>query len=346
MSEQSAEYVITGVRSRTHLLHIAAYLRRELTRLPGELTVRYVGGGNFLGNASVSDADIRSLLPADDRLSVDVVSGAARWAPSANRRLTYIAVGAPGIKPWINLRRKDVRQHIRVVVTDEGIGSYGDWRTRRDAWRRQGVKEPWTTMRALAVESGRKSLTTQRFALYDKARGWALQPDIKAEFLRADAEMNTGMARADAGSRRDHSTGPGRVVLLTQPWPEIGALSQEDYLGFVREIEAAALAAGKRLQVRAHPAEDDDRYREFERLRGPLPAELDPRIVSADAVVGGTSTALLNLSALHGIPAARLVVPGLERLEDELGADQRALLDAYLPAPTQAANLGELWSSV
>ena len=61
-------------------------------------------------------------------------------------------------------------------------------------------------------------------------------------------------------------------------------------------------------------------------------------LIGAAGVVGGTSTALLNLAALHGLPSARLVVPGLEHLEDELGADQRALLDAYLP---RAAEVGQ-----
>ena len=55
-------FVVTGVRSRTHLVHIAAYLRRELASRDGELQVRYVEGGRFLGHAQVTRDDVHRLL--------------------------------------------------------------------------------------------------------------------------------------------------------------------------------------------------------------------------------------------------------------------------------------------
>ena len=315
-------YVITGVRSKTHLIHIAAYLRRELVRGTGHLDVAFVGGGRFLGNSSVTAADVVGFLPDDPRLELTFPEGEQRWSSTGD--LTYIAVGAPGIKPWMRLRRNGIRHSIRVVVTDEGIGTYGDWRTRRDALARQGAGQPWRTVRPLAIAAADRMLTTERFAMYDKARGWALEPQIADEFR--------ALVPASAEQSSD------RVVLLTQPWVELGVLSADAYLAHIAEVSGVVEADGLRLAVRPHPAEDTGRYAGFEILDEAFTAEADPGIVGAAGVVGGTSTALLNLAALHGLPAARLVVPGLEHLEDELGADQRALLDAYLP---RAAEVGQ-----
>ncbi len=317
--------LITGVRSRTHLIHLAAYLRRALA--DGPVVVDYVGGGRFLGEASVDENDVRAAFPDDPRLELRFHTAVPTDLPDD---LTYLSVGAPGLKPWLRSKRAQPRGRVRVVVTDEGLGTYGGLTTRRAAWRRQGVREPWRTVRALAVEGGAKALTTQRWAMYEKAHGWALNPDIAAEFRR-------GITRTGASDE---------VVMLTQPWVQLGLLSAPAYRAHLDEVAAAVAAQGRTLVVRPHPAEPRDAYAGLEVIDGTSVAERDPRVVGAAAVVGGTSTALLNLKALHDIPAARLIVPGLAHLETELGGDQRALLDAYLSAATEVCRWPGLGSSV
>ena len=309
--------VIIGVRSRTHLIHIAAYLRAQLD--VGEtIEAGYVGGGVCLGHASVSERDVLFLLPDSDRLRVTFVTGVDRWRWPAAEPITYVSVGALGIKPWIALRRGKIFQLIHTVVTDEGVGTYGDWRTHRDAWRRQGVREPWTTVRALAGETAARTLTTTRWAMYDERRAWALHPQIAQEFRR------------HVGAVRPDPTGD-RVLFLSSPWVELGLLSAERYLAHVRAVRARVVGDGKQLIIRPHPSEDRSRYAEFEMIEGELPAEVDPQVVAAAAVIGGASTALLNLVALYDLPAMRVVTPGLEYLESKLGVRQRALLTHYLP---------------
>lgn len=327
------KYVITGVRSKTHLVHIAAYIRRELDSATGELDVAHIGGGRFLARSSVTPDDVRRLLPDHPRLRLSFPKGADRWHHEA-ADLTYIAVGAPGIKPWIRLRRDAPLRPIHVVVTDEGIGTYGDWRTRRDALARQGAHEPWRTVRPLAIRAADRGLTGERFAMYDKASEWALDEAIASEFRRLVP------AAAVPGEPSD------RVVFLSQPWVDLGILRRDAHLAHVAEIADAVGAQGLRLAVRPHPAQDSSIYAGYEVLDEAFTAEADPSIVHAAGVVGGTSTALLNLAALYRLPAARLVEPGLEHLEGELGADQRALLDTYLPKATEVRRWGGLQSSV
>ena len=322
--------VVTGVRSRTHLVHVSAYLRTALASIEARdrVEVGYLGGGSFLGDASVDAADVARLLPDDPRLTIRMLDRLEDFP--ARGELVYVAVGAPGIRPWVDLRRRAGRARIRVVVTDEGIGSYGTWRTRHDAWRRQGVREPWCTVRTSAVQLADRVLTTRRFAMYDASRDWAINPMVAAEF-----RSRTGEGDGEGGHR---------VVLLTQPWVEMGALAPAAYLAHVRQIRDRVAASGLRLVVRPHPSENPSRYDGFETLTGDLPAELDGRVVGSAAVVGGSSTALLNLAALHGLPAWRLLVPGLEHLEDRLGADQRGLLRRYLPAAVGVDDLPESYS--
>ena len=318
--------VVTGVRSRTHLVHVSAYLRTALdATAPRDLVdVGYLGGGTFLGSATVDASDVARLMPDDPRLRVRMLDRLQQWSPGGEE-LVYVAVGAPGIRPWVELRRRAGLTRIRVVVTDEGVGSYGTWRTRHDAWLRQGVREPWCSVRTSAVELADRVLTTRRFAMYDAARDWALDPVIAAEFRSRTSEGD--------------GNGADRVVLLTQPWVEMGALPQSAYLAHVADVRDRVAAMGLRLVVRPHPSENLSRYDSFETLVGDLPAELDGRVVGSAAVVGGSSTALLNLAALHDLRAWRLVVPGLEHLEDRLGADQRGLLRRYLPAAVEVGDL-------
>ncbi|MBC9958094.1 polysialyltransferase family glycosyltransferase [Yimella sp. cx-51] len=323
--------VITGVRSRTHLVHIAAYLRHRLASTDEPLEIAYIGGGQFLGNASVDRQDVTRILPSDARVHITFPEGDARWRHDGDR-LTYLSVGAPGIKPWLQLRRASARRKIDVVVTDEGIGTYGDRSTRRDALARQGVGQPWRSVRAFAVDGAARTLTTTRWAMYDKADGWALNEHIADEFRSLTTTVPDG--RSD------------RVVFLAQPWVELGVLDETAYLQHIAQIAQVVGQQGLRLAVRPHPAENTQRYRDYEVLDTSFTAEVDPQIVSAAGVVGGTSTALLNLAALYRLPAARLVVPGLEHLEDDLGTDQRALLDAYLPRATEVGQWGGLQSSM
>ncbi|GAB3578521.1 polysialyltransferase family glycosyltransferase [Calidifontibacter terrae] len=316
--------LITGVRSRTHLIHLAAFLRKALTE-ESQIDVDYVGGGRFLGNAAVSEQDVRDAFPDDPRLTVVMRDAVPADVPAD---LTYLSVGAPGLKPWLRLKRAQPRGSVRVVVTDEGLGTYGGLATRRAAWRRQGVREPWRTARAVAVEAGSRTLTGQRWAMYDKAREWALNEQIADEF------------------RRGVSVGPrsNEVVMLTQPWVQLGLLTAGAYRAHLDEVADVVAAQGNTLVVRPHPAEPPGAYAGMTVIEGGLLAERDARVVNAAGVVGGTSTALLNLRTLYGVPASRLTVAGLEHLDTELGADQRALLATYLPPVTDVGRWSGLGS--
>lgn len=308
--------VVTGVRSVTHLVHVASYLRYRVERDQDlRLDVGYVGGGTTLGDVVVGPDDVRRLLPQHPRVAVSFPVGDARWACDPDVPLTYVSVGAPGLKPWARLARSR-RGPVRVVVTDEGLGTYGDWRTRRDAWRRQGVPEPWRSVRTAAVTTGIRLLTTQRWALYrDVGPCYEVVPEVAAEMWRHCAGTAPG------------SVAPERVVLLTQPWVGLGLVTASAYRAHVEQLAERVAGAGRELVVRPHPAESLEAYDGLPVLTTRGPAELDRQVLGSGAVLGGTSTALLNLAAVFGLPAVRVVAPGLEVLERDLGPQQRRLLD-------------------
>lgn len=311
----TSEVVLSGVRGRTHLVYAASFLRT----LTDEVCVHYLKGPDFLG-ASVTPDEIRSYLPRQVRIEV---CSSTDELPR-RRPLTYVAVGAPGLRPWSAMRRAQPFRRIDVVVVDEGLGSYGDRRTRYAAYRRQGGRPVRSAVRAAAVAFGARTLTGTRWPLYLKDRDWGVFEPVAEEFRRALGPVDPTMAD------------PRRAVFLSQPWVDLGLSSEDRYLEHVAGLAAGQAELGRRLVVRPHPAEPPGRYRDFATMVEVRPAELDPEVVGAGLVIGASSTALLNLAALHGTPVQRVRAPGTEHLEARLSDDQRRLLSRYLPPVTFA----------
>ncbi|KAB7741923.1 hypothetical protein GA707_17120 [Nostocoides sp. F2B08] len=304
------EVVLSGVRGRTHLVYAASFLRT----LTDRVSVHYLSGPDFLG-AKVTSDEVLTHLPEGVRL--EMCSSADELPPRGP--LTYIAVGAPGLRPLAAMRRAQLFRRIDVVVVDEGLGSYGDRRTRYAAYRRQGGHAVRSAVRAAAVDLGARTLTGTRWPLYLKDRDWAVFEPVGEEFRRALGPLDPTAAD------------PRRAVFLSQPWVDLGLSSEDRYLAHVMRLATEQADLGRRLVVRPHPAEPPERYRDFATMVEVGPAELDPEVVGAGLVIGASSTALLNLAALHGTPVHRVRAPGTEHLEARLSADQRRLLSRYLP---------------
>ena len=330
---------LTGVRSLTHLVYASSYISSLRAVLDARddasrIVVDYRGSGAFLGRDAVGDAAAAFWLSADGAADVRLPTGVP--ADDAAGRHVLLCVGAPGIKPWLRMIVSRRGRLSPVVVIDEGIGSYGTWRTRRAAYLRQGGREPRATIRALAVSAASSLLTAQRWSLYrpDRQGRWQVVPDVASPFRT--------VARPAAG---DHDA---TVVYLTQPWVELGLISERRYVEHLAWVAAAAREAGIRLAVRPHPSESAERYRSMGDvmvLASGTPAELDPEVLGAQLVLGADSTALLNVAAIHGIPAMRVGLPELDRLEANLAAGQRSLLDTYLPAPVREADVPRILAS-
>lgn len=312
--------LVTGVANPTHLLYIASYLRRLLAS-GGPVEVLTPPGGRV----DLEAPENRALLPSHPALEVRV---GAEWSCPDDADLTYVSVGAPGLKPYAALRHAHPRRRIPVVVTDEGLGTYGTWRTRRAAWAREGVPEPWRTARALAVAAGARALTSQRWALYAREGvAWKVVEEAAEEFRRrVPVRVPRGV----------HSR---RVVLLSQPWVELGVLPEREYLDHVERLAAQVGRAGREFVVRAHPREPSGRYSAVGEVGREVPAELDPQVVHASAVLGGPSTALLNLAAVHGVPTVRIGVPGRPDLDDTVSPAQAALLEQFLGAAVDESHV-------
>ena len=261
---------------------------------------------SFLGTPAVTLDDIRTALP----ISVAVSPWEDGHYPGAGP-IWCLSVGAVGIKPWFRLQARHWRTRVPVVVTDEGLGSYGTWRSRREAWRRQGVHEPWRSLRTAAVSTATRSLTSERWALHEEtSAGWALNQDIVDEFRLL-------------GTR---SAPTRKAVFLSQPWPELGVMSENAYLHHVAEVADVCVRAGLEFSVHPHPAEHPRRYSAWSTMgKRPL-AELDHGAINAAVVIGMSSTALINLAAIHHTPVMRVTTPELSKLDEKLSPRQASLL--------------------
>ena len=316
--------VLTGVTSVTHLVYAASWLRSQLSS-GATLDLRVRRPGEFFGVTRVTRRDIETYLPKDQRLLVREAEHPA-YDGIRDSPVTLLSVGAPGLRSWATLARRR-RRPPHVVVVDEGIGSYGDVRTRLTAYRRAGGTGPWPVVRAGAVAGAHRLLTGERWTTYSRREagaGWEVNPAVAAEF-----------ARHVSGEPAPERT----AVYLTQPWPDLGVMDVGDYLAHLGEVAQACRTAGLSLVVRPHPADDAGRYRGFEVRGADRPVELDRFVTTAAVVIGSNSTALLNLAALEQVRTVRVTMPATQQLEDALSTDQRELLDHFLPPSVTTAGL-------
>lgn len=316
--------LVAGVRSRTHLVYAASWLRAQATRGHDTQRVGVLPTGDFLGRPRVSAADSMELLGSATRGAVETDADVTSVAAATGAPVTLLCIGAPALRlilPAITASRRIPR----VVVVDEGLGSYGDATTRRAAYRRNGGSRVWSRVRAGAVSLGRRVLTGEEWLTYrETPRGWSLNEDIADEF-------------------RHRVTGdpppPRTAVLLTQPWPQLGVLGEPAYLSHLERVRLACADAGLQLTLRLHPADSAERYAGFQVSSSLRPAEMDRAVIDAAVVLGASSTALLNVAAFYGTRCARVRPPEVATLDGQMGHRQRSLLDAYLPAPVSPEQL-------
>lgn len=310
---------LSGVRTQTHLVYVASWLRSavaggadvlELVDLDAALDRPRVGGG----------AAVVSTLAAE---VPGVVAGGGGPVD------TYVAVGAPGLKPLLRLVRAAHRKPVTVVV-DDGIGSYGTWSTRRAALVREGAGEPWASVRAAAVESSRRMLTSQRWALFVRSGGrWVVHDPVGEEFRRHVAPV----AVEAAGQT---------VVYLAQPWVELGLVGVDEYRARLTQLGAEVAEVGMDLAIRPHPTSSAELHRGLRVIDGDGPAELDPAVQGARLLVGETSSALINAAALFGTPACRLDGPVYRQLAAGLSPAQRGIADAFVPDVRPIGGIAEI----
>lgn len=318
--------VVTGAKSRSHLLYIASYLRHVLDGLPetGRLRVAFVPAPAFLASRTVGTDDAREIFPDDPRLSVE--EGMPRWRFAEGADARYISVGTPGLRAMLNLRRANGTRGIRVVVTDEGIGTYGGLRTRRDAMRRQGTRPVLATAKAALLVGAARVLTGQRWPAYRRVEGtWRVVPEVAREFVR----------HSNPARRAERRT----AVILTQPFVDLGLVSEVDYVSYVQAIIDRCTAAGLAAIVRPHPSEDVRRYERFRVMAGRGTAELDPLVTTADVVIGGPSTALVNLAAMFGSTVVWVSEPSLAYLDTDISEAQAEIFAAFLGRPVAIDDL-------
>ncbi|MFM6848935.1 MAG: hypothetical protein ACKOVB_07500 [Terrabacter sp.] len=313
----ASRVILSGVRSVTHLVYAASWLRHHVDAVDGPVQVVVLDVGSGFGHARVGEEDVRAYLPEHPRLSVETVVRADHWRAPRDVDLTLLSIGLPGTRAWTRLMLAGRGRRPRVVVVDEGIGSFGNVRSRRDAYRRQGGGALRTLVRAGVVSAAGRVLTDVHWSLYEQGHeGWTVRDDVAAEFRRRLSGTPPSGARA---------------VYLTQPWPDIGVMSEASYLAHLVAVREQCAAANIGLVLRPHPSEDLERYVGFEVIPGIAPAELAREVVGSRVVIGSNSTALLNLAAVYGTGALRVTAPELTPLESALTPRQRTLLDAFLP---------------
>ncbi|MEO7000113.1 MAG: hypothetical protein ABI112_18710 [Terracoccus sp.] len=313
------DVVLTGVQSLTHLVYASSYLRHRLDTDGSIDGIRLFVAPTQVLLAKFSEAEVRALLPSDERLTTIIVEPGTPWWRGLAADCVLLSIGAPGTRALARLLGARWGRKPLVVVVDEGIGSYGNWRSRRAAYVRKGGREPEVSLRAAAVAGANAVVPDVRWSLYRRMDGrWFVDPLVAAEFrLHLD---NQQLERPS-------------VVYLTQPWVKLGVMTVGEHARHLDHLRVECERQGFAFGVRPHPLDDLGLYRDVWVMTKQSAAEFDRRIAEACLVIGGSSTALLNIRALHGTRVMRIGTPGLAGLDRTLSARQRSLLDAVLPPP-------------
>ena len=236
----------------------------------------------------------RALLPEATRLTT--LPGTAADVPRAPVSTMLLSIGAPAGGPGSFMA--GTAGAARGRRRRRGPRSYGTWCTRRSAYRREGGGELRSTVRAAAVATGARLLPDERWSLHHEGPGgWVVDERVAAEFRRR-------LAGPPAP--------PDQVVYLAQPWTALRLLTPAAYRAHLESLRRVTADAGLALVVKPHPWQGPEVHRGLQLLVGG-PAELELPVVGSALVVGATSTALLNLAAVHGTPVARLRLPEARR---------------------------------
>lgn len=324
----------SGITSPAHVVYGAAWLRQFAD---DGLTVVVWPPRSFLGRESVTLDHVRAALP-DGVQVLPLATAGLRGRP--DELLAYLSVGVPGIKPWFRLHAANPWRRIPVVVTDEGLGSLGTLANRVQSFDRESshltgagwvVARLRSRVRALAHAAASRWLVNTRWSLYrpDGNGGWHFNEQL-AEQLR-QAVPTTHRAGDE----------PNRAVFCAQPWVELGQIGLADYRTWLRAMADIVEADGYQFAVRPHPAEDVSHYEGFEVLPVSGPAETDPNCTSAALLLGISSSSLLNLAAIHQIPAIRVLPDQLGGLERTMGPRQASVLRYFLHEPATLDTLAE-----
>lgn len=311
---------VSGIRNRTHVVYVVSWLRQVLQSHDGAATLVEINGtGRIAAEAE-----------RDDNLLADLAVSVVERHPTTTGVHYFVSIGAPATRAWVRFRCSPSAWPLRTVAVDEGIGSYGDLSTRRAALRREGSTEPWATVRAGVGLASRRALPYTSWRLYERSGDqWSVNDAVAAEFRRASAPQVPS----------------DRVVFITQPWVDHRLITEAAYLAHLAAVAEQVEGAGLQFALRPHQAEAPGRYAQFEVYDSALPAELDPWVLGARMVLGESSTALLNLAAVHGLRAARVIGPlaGLASLE--LSRAQTALFQRFVPTSLRVDQIRELLES-
>lgn len=309
---------VSGVRSRTHVVYLTSYLRTRAAA--GEIELFDLDDSPLLSGANPSPewTAFTESCACSVRGSTALVGG-----PDV-----YVAVGRPGIKPILRMAARR-RLPGKVVVTDEGIGSYGTSVARLGALVREGKSQPRAFATVLGGMFASTIVRSERWSTYlPRHGGWEVNQRVRDEFVR---ERTVSWAPSDGGPW---------VGCLLQPWPELGVGTEADQLRGLAQLQRHCERNGTRLLVIPHPSEPSSRYTgKFEVLPSDRPAELEAGLDRLSLLIGETSTSLLHHRALFNLPAMRLdhTVGGLP--VPPLHGSQRSLMRHFLGAPVCSAHI-------
>ncbi|HEX6592498.1 MAG TPA: hypothetical protein VF050_10910 [Moraxellaceae bacterium] len=307
-----------------HLLGVLAYLH-SLPERPAH--VIFVRGGSFFGNTVAFPQAVAETLAERVSFCSDS-AGLAEYLPGVRARGRPVVLVTPQqypLRPALELHRHGIRH--RVIVTEEGIGSYGgEWQVLSALWREWRAQGTLTLQRAAAALFTRLAkmvyfLPRKReyWQLFDR-RSWLPRPEVVAAYK--------AVLPALAGARRTEPPLPLPCTLfMSTPLYELGKMDADR---FRQLLLAVADNAGGREQlvIKPHPIEGLEKYAGYRVIAPGTPLELLLLETNPEQVrlVGFSSTTLYTSWLFFNIRPLRVAAG--DWLYDGLSRRQKGIINA------------------
>ena len=220
--------------------------------------------------------------------------------------------------------------HLQPTLIDEGVGSFNTAQNfKRDA--RKKFRNPfvqWCLSGIYGVIfSAFRFLGGRRVTLFEFQDHKPVVNERVANSYRR-AFQSGYLARNTEISLKESA-----LVILTQPFVELGVCSLNDYMTEMGKLVRKAHKSNLMPLLKVHPAEDQSKYAELGveilEYRGPAEEVFAAAADSIAEIWGFTSTSLITGSVLYGIRSCRVHLPWPDASLDFFQDESRSLFLTY-----------------
>ncbi len=194
-----------------------------------------------------------------------------------------------------------------VVVFDEGIGSYGGFFYRFEAYLRESKHGWWHRLLYLAIYPVNQIILRAHYVV---DYNWQLIKHVGRDGCEENYQAIAGYCKYFKSISNTPKDGRlNKVFLITQPLVDLGLIDNESYLSGLRRLVNEVNRRGCHLYIKPHSSENSSYYESLDAkiIASNLPVESLIVEFEPALIVGLSSTALINSRLIMGVQSYSII---------------------------------------